>query len=65
MPQDHGLHPPFANHRLPSVEYKGQVDWDNRRNDLKVVIHKMYKFEEVVQVTDDTETNDTIWETID
>ena len=53
------------NHRVPSVKYKGQVDWKNKENDLKVVIHKVYKFEEVVQVNEDTETNDAIWETID
>ena len=47
------------------VKYKGQVDWDNKGNDLKVVIHKVYIFEEVVQVNEDTKTNDTIWETID
>jgi len=36
----------------------GENEWDN----LKGVIHKLCKFEEVMQVHTDTGTNGTIWE---
>ena len=44
----------FKEQVLPKLSGK------NEENDLMVVIHKVYKFEEIVQAHKDMETNETI-----